>query len=133
MTYLSNRPGDEIPIDELIALEQLADLGTPLQYLRVDGLGLGLEYATLLGLPNLQQVTDIGATTTNLITNTSSPTFTYTTGKLTSIAYPNTTSKALTYNADGTLNTLTITYPDTSTVVKTMVWSSGVLQSISIV
>jgi len=48
MGYLSNKPGEILPLDEQVALEQLANLGTPLQYLRVNALGLGLEYATLL-------------------------------------------------------------------------------------
>lgn len=34
---------------------------------------------------------------------------------------------------DGTLNTITVTYPDLSTVTKTLVWSSGELQSITVV
>ncbi len=47
MGYLSNQPGDELPIDQLILLEEIADLGSPFQYLRVDLTGFGLEYATL--------------------------------------------------------------------------------------
>ncbi len=47
MTYLSNQAGDPIPPDQEILLQQIADLGTPLQYLRVNALGNGLEYATL--------------------------------------------------------------------------------------
>lgn len=83
---------------------------------------------------NLQQVTDNGATTTNVITNKAQPTFTYNVDEqLINITYDNTTEKDFTYNGDGTLNTLTITYPDSSTVVKTFNWSGGILQSISIV
>ena len=58
----------------------------------------------------------------------SSPSFTYTSGKLTRIDYPSGAYKEFTYNLDGTLNT--ITHSDSS--VKTLVWSSGVLQSIGI-
>lgn len=47
MAYLSNKIGAELsPIEEII-LAQIADLGMPLQYLRVNILGTGLEYATL--------------------------------------------------------------------------------------
>lgn len=63
MGYLSNRPGDDIPYDQEIALEQLADLGSPLQYLRVNALGNGLEY----NYPDLQEITNNGYTTTNPI------------------------------------------------------------------
>jgi hypothetical protein len=84
-------------------------------------------------IPDLQKVTNNGSTTTNTITQTSSPTFTYSAGQLTNITYANGTTKDFTYNVDDTLNTITITYPDLSTVIKTLVWSSGVLQSINIV
>lgn len=47
MAYLSNKIGDQIPPDELILLAQIANLGSPLQYLRVNISGNGLEYATL--------------------------------------------------------------------------------------
>lgn len=82
---------------------------------------------------NLQSVTDNGATTTNIITGKAQPTFNYTSGQLTNITYDNGTTKDFTYNIDGTLDTLTVTYPDSSTVTKTFVWSSGVLQSINII
>lgn len=83
------------------------------------------------GSDTLQSVTDRGATTTNVITVKSEPTFTYLSGVLTDIDYADWTTKDFTYNPDGTLNTITITYL-TETVVKTMVWSSWVLQNILI-
>ena len=64
--------------------------------------------------------------------STISPTFTYSSGKLSNITYANGVEKDFTYNGDGTLNTITVTYPD-RTITKTLVWSSGVLQSINIV
>ena len=45
MSYQANQPGTDIPLDEQIALGQLANLGDPLDYLRVNGTGNGLEYA----------------------------------------------------------------------------------------
>jgi hypothetical protein len=80
----------------------------------------------------LQEVTDNGSTTTNTITALSSPTFTYSSGKLTNITYANGVEKDFTYNVDGTLDEIIITYPD-RTITKTLVWSSGVLQNINIV
>lgn len=47
MTYLSNEKGTELTPIEQILLAQIANLGTPLQYLRVNTPGSGLEYATL--------------------------------------------------------------------------------------
>ena len=44
MGYLANQPGTDIPLDEQIALGQLANIGDPLDYLRVNGSGSGLEY-----------------------------------------------------------------------------------------
>lgn len=85
------------------------------------------------GARTLQQVTDFGATTTNIITVKNPATFTYTSGLLTSITYTNGTTKTLTYNGDNTLNTLTITYPDSSSVVKTFNWTSGLLTSITVI
>jgi hypothetical protein len=82
---------------------------------------------------NLQQVTDNGATTTNVITVKAQPTFTYSSGVLSNIAYSNGTTKAITYNLDGTLNTLTTVYPDLTTITKTMNWVAGQLISISVV
>lgn len=84
------------------------------------------------GSSTLQEVTDNGATTDNVITGKAQPTFTYTSGSLTNITYDNGTEKDFTYNIDGTLNTLTITYPATTPIVKTFNWSSGVLNSIII-
>jgi hypothetical protein len=86
-----------------------------------------------LVVPTLQEVTDAGSTTDNTVTYTSSPTFTYSDGKLTNITYTNGVQKDFIYNLDGTLDIITITYPDSSTVIKTLVWSSGVLQSINII
>ena len=84
------------------------------------------------GVKSLQEVTDIGATTTNVVTGKAQPTFTYTSGKLTNITYSNGTLKDLVYNLDGTLATLTITYPAQTPIVKTFNWSSGVLQNITV-
>lgn len=105
--------------------------------------GQGLVYNATTGLwenetiitpetQNLQQVTDIGATTTNVITVKAQPTFTYTAGLLTGITYTNGTTKALTYNGDSTLNTLTITYPTLTPIVKTFHWTAGVLTSVTV-
>jgi hypothetical protein len=77
-----------------------------------------------LGIRNIKQATSV---------STSSPTFTYSSGQLTNITYSNGTTKDFTYNIDDTLSEIVITYPDLSTVTKTLVWSSGVLQSINIV
>lgn len=82
---------------------------------------------------DLQSVTDLGSTTTHSIVSTNEPTFTYTSGQLTGISYSDTTTKVLTYNGDGTLDTLTITLPDSSVITKTFNWSGGILQSITIV
>ncbi len=48
MAYLSNKAGDGdiTPLEKLL-LSEIAALGFPLQYLRVDITGIGLEYATL--------------------------------------------------------------------------------------
>jgi hypothetical protein len=59
--------------------------------------------------------------------------FTYSSGVLSNIAYSNGTTKAITYNIDGTLNTLTTVYPDLTTITKTMNWVAGQLISISVV
>ena len=48
MAYLSNEPGTQLTIEEQLALAELAALGLPLQYLRVDVAGTSLEYATLV-------------------------------------------------------------------------------------
>ncbi len=45
MGYLSNQPGTKITLEEEIALAQLSDLGNPLDILRVNSTGDGLEYA----------------------------------------------------------------------------------------
>jgi hypothetical protein len=58
--------------------------------------------------------------------NASQPSFTYTTGVLTKVDYPSGFNKVLAYNLDGTLDTITYS----NGVIKTMVWSSGVLQNI---
>jgi hypothetical protein len=73
------------------------------------------------------------ATTTNVITVKAQPTFTYSSGVLSNIAYSNGTTKAITYNIDGTLNTLTTVYTDLTTITKTMNWVAGQLISISVV
>ena len=48
MAYLSNKAGDGdlTPLERLLIAE-IAELGDPLQYLRMDITGTGLEYATL--------------------------------------------------------------------------------------
>lgn len=57
------------------------------------------------------------------------PTFTYNVdGTLQQIDYPNGFFKAFTYNVDGTLNEINVNNEYT----KTLVWSSGVLQSIGV-
>lgn len=56
------------------------------------------------------------------------PTFTYTDGKLTRIDYPTGYYKAMTYNADGTLNE--VDYNGVFT--KTMVWTDGALTGVTI-
>lgn len=76
--------------------------------------------------------TKIGATTNQTITQIAGAAFTYTDGKLTNITYSNGTEKELAYNMDGTLNTLTITYPDETPIVKTLSWDAGVLEGISV-
>lgn len=81
---------------------------------------------------DLQRVTDNGATTTNVITGKAQPTFTYTGGVLTSIAYDNGTEKDLTYNGDSTIDKIVITYPDLTVITKSFVWENGILQSIII-
>jgi len=53
MAYLSNEPGTQLTIEEQLALADLADLGLPLQYLRVDIAGTALEYATLVIPPGI--------------------------------------------------------------------------------
>jgi hypothetical protein len=59
------------------------------------------------------------------------PVFTYTAGVLTSIAYDGSNSKALTYNGDGTLNTLATTISGTTTT-KTMAYNAdGTLASVT--
>jgi hypothetical protein len=85
MGYLSNRPGDDIPFDQEVALEQLADLGDPYDILRVNEHGTGIEYVPPQSIEDvnwgeiggditdqtdltLQSVTDNGSTTTNNIT-----------------------------------------------------------------
>lgn len=60
--------------------------------------------------------------------NASEPSFTYTGGVLTQVDYPSGFNKVLAYNGDGTLDTITYS----NGVIKTMVWSSGVLQSIEV-
>ena len=68
-----------------------------------------------------------GSATTTL----KNPVFAYTAGVLTSIAYDGGNSKALTYNGDGTLNTLATTISGTTTT-KTMTYNvDGTLASIS--
>jgi hypothetical protein len=62
------------------------------------------------------------------LANLSEPTLTYTGGDLTRVDYPNGSYKVLTYNPDGTLDT--IDYSGEYT--KHFVWSSGVLQSIGV-
>lgn len=47
MSYLSDVGGTILTLEEQLALADLADLGLPLQYLRVDATGTFLEYATL--------------------------------------------------------------------------------------
>ncbi len=85
------------------------------------------------GTQNLQQVTDAGSSTTNVITNKAEPTFSYSLGNLTEIFYSDGTTKTLTYNVDNTLATLTISKAGNPDIVKSFSWSSGILQSISIV
>ena len=59
------------------------------------------------------------------------PTFTYTSGELTSVAYSGGHTKVLSYNGDGTLNTLVTTISGQSTT-KTMAYNSdGTLASIT--
>jgi hypothetical protein len=84
------------------------------------------------GSQDLQSVTDLGATTTQTITHTADSTFTYSSGQLVNITYSDGTEKDFAYNLDGTLDTLTITYPAETPIVKTFTWSGGVLQGISV-
>lgn len=69
---------------------------------------------------------------TDIITQKTGATFTYTLGKLTKVVYSSGTTKDITYNGDGTFNTVVITYPGKTPITKTATWSSGVLQSILI-
>ena len=64
-------------------------------------------------------------------TTLKNPVFTYTSGVLTSIAYDGGNSKALTYNGDGTLNTLATTISG-ATTTKTMAYNAdGTLASVT--
>ncbi len=47
MGYLSNQPGTEITLSEEVALAQLANLGSPNQFLQVNNTGTGLIYSDL--------------------------------------------------------------------------------------
>ncbi len=67
------------------------------------------------------------------VTSKSAPTFTYTTGSLTGITYANGLTKVLTYNGDGTWHQTVITFPDTTTITKTGVYTGGVLTSVTVV
>lgn len=68
MTYLSNKAGDGnlTPLERLL-LAEIADLGSPFQYLRVDSTGTGLEYATLSAGGSLT-VTDGSTAVTDVTT-----------------------------------------------------------------
>ena len=72
------------------------------------------------------QTIALGATTT-----LKNPVFSYTGGVLTSIAYDDSNSKALTYNGDGKLNTLATTISG-ATTIKTMAYNAdGTLASVT--
>jgi hypothetical protein len=61
------------------------------------------------------------------------PTFTYTAGVLTSIDYVDGTNKTLSYNGDGTLASLIVTYPFKDPIEKLFNYTGGVLTSITVV
>lgn len=61
------------------------------------------------------------------------PTFTYTDEVLTSIDYPDGTNKTLSYNGDGTLASLIITYVEKDPIEKLFNYTDGVLTSIELV
>ncbi len=66
MSYQANQPGTEITPQEQLILAELADLGSPGQVWVVNEFGTGGEYVDPPSgiTPNLQEVTDQGATTT---------------------------------------------------------------------
>ncbi len=77
MAYLSNKPGDGdlTPIERLL-LAEIADLGDPLQYLRVDITGTGLEYTSFgffSGATTPVQITTTNGDTASILLYDSKP------------------------------------------------------------
>jgi hypothetical protein len=70
MSYQANKTGTELTPEEQIAISDLGNFGTPGQVPIVDISGVGLVYVDFPSgsTPDLQAVTDIGASTTNPIT-----------------------------------------------------------------
>ncbi len=52
--------------------------------------------------------------------------------RITNVSYTSGLEKDITYNGDGTINTLVITNPDASVVTKTMQWSGGLLTGVTV-
>ncbi|ABP87959.1 gp52 [Synechococcus phage Syn5] len=90
------------------------------------GPGTGWQRVTTSAVSSYQFGLDLD----DVRTDSGDTSLTYTNGQLTQVSRPGVV-KDLTYNGDGTLNTLTIT-TDTETVTKTFGYSSGILNSITV-
>ena len=67
-------------------------------------------------------------TARKVFTSLAEPSFTYSSGVLTRIDYPDGSYKEFTYNIDGTLDEIDLDGKHT----KSLVWSDGLLQSIGV-
>ena len=75
---------------------------------------------------------DEGLETGKPITCKAEPAFSYVDGALDFIEYTDGTTKTLTYNGDGTLNTVVIEYVGRTPITKTMVWNAGILTAVTV-